>query len=56
VDWAACRGLGILAEKRGELSEARGFYGKFLQLDPLNLAGPSIRQRVCALEKQAQPQ
>lgn len=56
VDWAACRGLGILAEKRGQAAEARGFYGKFLQLDPLNLAGPSIRQRLQSLEKQAQPQ
>ncbi len=52
ADWAACRGLGILAEKRGEWEQARGFYSKFLQKDPLNLAGPSIRQR---LEKLAQP-
>lgn len=56
VDWAACRGLGILAEKRSEAAEARGFYAKFLQLDPLNLAGPSIRQRMALLEKQTQPQ
>lgn len=52
ADWAACRGLGILAEKRGDWEQARGFYSKFLQQDPLNLAGPSIRQR---LEKLAQP-
>ena len=52
MDATAVRGLGILAEKQGDLPKALELYERFVVLDPLNLATPTINQRVKALKKQ----
>ncbi len=50
MDATAVRGLGILAEKQGDLARALELYERFVILDPLNLATPTIRQRIKALQ------
>jgi tetratricopeptide (TPR) repeat protein len=50
MDATAVRGLGILAEKQGTLAQALELYERFVVLDPLNLATPTIRQRIKALQ------
>jgi len=49
MDASAVRGLGILAEKQGDLARALELYERFVILDPLNLATPTIRQRIKTL-------
>src|SRR5690606_28746397 len=51
MDATAVRGLGILAEKQGDLARALELYSRFVVLDPLNLATPTIKQRIKALEE-----
>jgi len=50
MDATAVRGLGILAEKKGDLPQALDLYERFVVLDPLNLATPTIRQRIKTLQ------
>lgn len=50
MDATAVRGMGILAEKQGDLARALQLYERFVVLDPLNLATPTIKQRIKALE------
>lgn len=51
MDATSVRGLGILAEKDGDLRTALRLYERFVTLDPLNLATPVIKQRIGSLEK-----
>lgn len=55
MDSIAVRGLGIVAEKQGELARALEMYQRFVVLDPLNLATPAIRSRIKELREKIGP-
>jgi tetratricopeptide (TPR) repeat protein len=53
MDATAVRGLGVLAEKSGQVDRALELYRRFVVLDPLNLATPAIKSRIKALEEKS---
>lgn len=55
MDSVAVRGLGIVAEKKGDLLRALEMYQRFVVLDPLNLATPAIRSRIKELIEKVGP-
>ncbi|MEW6277502.1 MAG: tetratricopeptide repeat protein [Candidatus Eremiobacterota bacterium] len=55
MDSAAVRGLGMVAEKRGDLRRALELYQRFVVLDPLNLAVPTIKGRIEELKEKVGP-
>ncbi|MCA9791932.1 MAG: tetratricopeptide repeat protein [Candidatus Eremiobacteraeota bacterium] len=55
MDSIAVRGLGIVAEKQGDLARALEMYQRFVVLDPLNLATPTIRNRIKELREKLGP-
>jgi tetratricopeptide (TPR) repeat protein len=55
MDSVAVRGLGIVAEKKGDLLRALEMYQRFVVLDPLNLATPAIRNRIKELIEKVGP-
>jgi tetratricopeptide (TPR) repeat protein len=46
MDSVAVRGLGMIAEKQGEWQTALDLYERFVVLDPLNLATPTVRNMI----------
>lgn len=56
MDSIAVRGLGIVAEKQKDFTRALEMYQRFVLLDPLNLATPTIRERVEELREKVGPQ
>ncbi len=55
MDSIAVRGLGIVAEKQGDFKRALEMYQRFVVLDPLNLATPTIRNRITELREKVGP-
>lgn len=55
MDSIAVRGLGIVAEKQKDFNRALEMYQRFVLLDPLNLATPTIRNRVEELREKVGP-
>ena len=55
MDSIAVRGLGIVAEKQKEHHRALEMYQRFVLLDPLNLATPTIRRRIDELRETVGP-
>jgi tetratricopeptide (TPR) repeat protein len=55
MDSIAVRGLGLVAEKQGDHKRALEMFGRFVLLDPLNLATPTIRQRIEELREKVGP-
>lgn len=51
----AVRGLGLVAEKQGDVKRALEMFSRFILLDPLNLATPTIRNRVEELRAKIGP-
>lgn len=56
MDSIAVRGLGIVAEKQKDHARALEMYQRFVLLDPLNLATPTIRNRIEELREKVGPQ
>jgi tetratricopeptide (TPR) repeat protein len=56
MDSIAVRGLGIVAEKQKDFTRALEMYQRFVLLDPLNLATPTIRTRIEELREKVGPQ
>lgn len=56
MDSIAVRGLGIVAEKLKDHTRALEMYQRFVLLDPLNLATPTIRERIEELREKVGPQ
>lgn len=56
MDSIAVRGLGIVAEKSKDHALALEMYQRFVVLDPLNLATPTIRTRIEELREKVGPQ
>lgn len=56
MDSIAVRGLGIVAEKQKDSTRALEMYQRFVLLDPLNLATPTIRDRIEELREKVGPQ
>ena len=50
-DAPAVRGLGVLAERRQELSRALDLYKRYVVLDPLSLAALPIKQKIQEIEQ-----
>lgn len=55
MDSIAVRGLGLVAEKQGDHRRALEMFQRFVLLDPLNLATPTIRQRIEELREKVGP-
>ncbi|MCE7869017.1 hypothetical protein DYH09_01435 [bacterium CPR1] len=55
MDSVAVRGLGMVAEKRNDLRRALELYQRFVVLDPLNLAVPTIKGRIEELVEKVGP-
>lgn len=55
MDSIAVRGLGLVAEKQQDHKRALDMFGRFVLLDPLNLATPTIRQRIEQLREKVGP-
>lgn len=55
MDSIAVRGLGLVAEKQGDHRRALEMFQRFVLLDPLNLATPTIRQRIEELREKIGP-
>jgi tetratricopeptide (TPR) repeat protein len=56
MDSIAVRGLGIVAEKQKDHTRALEMYQRFVLLDQLNLATPTIRNRIEELREKVGPQ
>ena len=56
MDSIAVRGLGLVAEKQKDYARALEMFQRFVLLDPLNLATPTIRQRIEELRAKVGPQ
>jgi tetratricopeptide (TPR) repeat protein len=55
MDSEAVRGLGVLAEKAGDLGKAIELFSRFVLLEPLSLSTPPLREKIKQLkEKQSQ--
>ncbi len=52
----AARGLGIIAERRGELVKAYSLYKKFTTLDPLNLSTPTVKKLLVKIAEKLTPE
>ena len=50
MDYLAVRGLGMIAEKQQEWQTALDLYERFVVLDPLNLATPTVRTMIKKLK------
>lgn len=55
MDSIAVRGLGLVAEKQQDHRRALEMFQRFVLLDPLNLATPTIRQRIEELREKVGP-